>query len=138
MPTTFCKASFQDSGLTQILLMSNRVLTVPHIKMELVLLHKSTHSQDCGMALQTPSKDIPAWSRIAIVLTIEVPFAWRRDTGLLSEMQEMHDYLDRRPKLQEEQTDQTHGDCKFICEREHCCSADEGHPILAIPSARNI
>jgi hypothetical protein len=35
MPTTFCKASFQDSssipfGLTQILLMLNRVLTVPH------------------------------------------------------------------------------------------------------------
>ncbi len=35
MPTTFCKASFQDSGsipfgLTQILLMSNRILTVPH------------------------------------------------------------------------------------------------------------
>jgi len=23
-------------------------------------------------------------------------------------------------------------------EREHCCSADEGHPILAIPNARNI
>jgi hypothetical protein len=23
-------------------------------------------------------------------------------------------------------------------EREYCCSADEGHPILAIPSARNI
>jgi hypothetical protein len=85
-----------------------------HINMELVLLHMSTHSQDCGMALQTPSKDIPAWSRIAIVLTIEVPFAWRRDTALLAEMQEMHDYLDRRPKLQEERTDQTHGDCKFI------------------------